>query len=202
MRTSAIISAVAPPSDFPVFSIFERETKPDAPLGVPDDLDQARRIFHANCGPASFAALVGALITDIIRFFPHFPESPHTSVPHMRRALADCGVEYQSAETWPQLGLGLIQFTGPWTERGSFHAAAQHRHWVAARSGKIYDVNAHAWLPLRQWECEIMPLLVAARPATTGWLLAKSYEVMPSLRYLPEFPLAAQNASSRGCCAR
>lgn len=80
-------------SPLPTFPIFLRETMPDAPLGVPDDLGLAQRLFQANCGPASFAALVGTLITDIIRFFPHFPREPHTSIPHMRRALQDCGVE-------------------------------------------------------------------------------------------------------------
>jgi len=191
--------AVAAPLHFPSFPIFKRETVPDATFSVPEDLAIAQRLFQANCGPASFAALVGTLITDIIRFFPQFPQAPHTSIPNMRRALRECGVEYQSSEVWPKLGLGLIQFTGPWTKRNSFHAAAQNRHWVAVRHGKIYDVNAHAWLPLHQWESDIMPLLVAARLATTGWRLAKSYEVLPTLRYLPEFPLAAPNARAHGC---
>jgi hypothetical protein len=187
--------------ELPTFPIFERETKPDAPLGVPEDLAHAHRMFQANCGPASFAALVGTLITDIIRFFPHFPDIPHTSIPQMRRALRECGVEYQTAQEWPRLGLGLIQFTGPWTARGSYHESAQNRHWVAVRHGKIYDINAHAWLPLWQWKTEIMQLLVESRPTTTGWLLAKSYEVLPTLQYLPEFPLAEQSEPSRDLCA-
>lgn len=184
------------------FPIFYRETVADAPLSVPDDLDLAQRLFQANCGPASFAALVGTLITDIIRFFPHFPDSPHTSIPEMRRALQECGVEYQAADDWPELGLALIQFTGAWTERRSFHAAAQNRHWIAVRKGRVYDVNAHAWLARDQWKKEVMPLLVAARPATTGWRLAKSYEVLPALRYLPEFPLAARSVPARSGCGR
>lgn len=192
---------VSTPSDLATFPIFAREAQSNVLLGVPDDLEIARRLFQVNCGPASFAALVGTLITDIIRFFPHFPDTPHTSIPHMRRALQECGVAYHSANEWPQLGLCLIQFTGPWTEKLRFHAAAKHRHWVAACRGKIYDVNAHAWLHLAQWETSIMPLLVAAHPAATGWQLAKSYEVMPSLRYLPEFPAAVRSGPAHSCYA-
>ena len=57
MISSAFIASVVPPLDLATFPIFERETKPKTPLGVPKDLDLARRIFQANCGPASFAAL-------------------------------------------------------------------------------------------------------------------------------------------------
>lgn len=181
--------------EFETFPIFARESSSDATLSVPDDLELAQGIFKANCGPASFAALVGTLITDIIRFFPHFPNSPHTSILHMRRALQQCGVAYSCPEKWPRLGLCLIQLTGPWTERARFHETARHRHWVATGASKVYDVNAHAWMSRIDWEQEIMPLLVTAHPAATGWRLAKAYEVLPSFRRLPEFPLAARTLS-------
>lgn len=119
----------------------------------------------------------------------------------MRWALERCGVEYESTNDWPHIGLALVQFRGPWTETKRFQEAAKKRHWVAVSNGNIYDVNAHAWLPLTQWESRIMPLLIAARPATTGWQLAKSYEVKPSLRYLPEFPVVERNEPLRGCSA-
>lgn len=183
------------PLELETFPIFERETCRNAVFYVPNDLELAQGIFQANCGPASFAALVGALITDIIRFFPHFPDSPHTSIPDMRRALENCGVDYTCPDDWPHLGLCLIQFTGPWSVHGRFHAAAQHRHWVAASDGNIYDVNAHSWMPRSTWERRVMPLLMEAHPAATGWKLAKSYEVLPRLRHLPVFPLATQTAS-------
>jgi hypothetical protein len=196
--TSTLLAShahVTHPLELETFPIFERELRSNSEFAVPGDLEIAQGIFQANCGPASFAALVGALVTDIIRFFPHFPDSPHTTVPHMKRALDQCGVTYTPADAWPRLGLCLIQFTGPWTEKARYHAAAQHRHWVAAAAGKIYDVNANAWMPRLDWEREIMPLLVAGHIAATGWQLAKSYEVLPSLRYLPEFPLAGRTAS-------
>ncbi len=200
-RSPSLKSPVSLLVNRPTFPIFKREAQMGGRHEVPADLDIARKLFHANCGPASFAALVGTLITDIIRFFPHFPHSPHTSIPHMRWALDKCGVAYKSTDQWPRLGLALIQFIGPWSDRGRFHAEAQHRHWVAVSNGHVYDVNAHSWLPLDQWRAIVMPLLIEAHPAATSWSLAKSYEVIPSLRYLPEFPQISQNAPSRSRCA-
>lgn len=176
---------------FPIFQHLEASTDQNP---VPVDLELASRMFRANCGPASFAALIGSLILDIIRFFPQFPASPHTSIPHMKRALEQSGVQYNSRKSWPNVGLCLIEFTGPWTKRGQYSEAAKHRHWVATIRGQIYDVNANQWLQMDVWEQQIMPHLVEAHPGRTGWRLLKSYEVLPAANFLPEFPLAGLSA--------
>lgn len=120
-------------------------------LTAPADVDLAHRMFRANCGPASFAALVGALVLDVIQYFPHFPHSPHTSIPQMRKAINLYGAEYCSGNDWPQAGLCILQLQGPWIAKKRFFESARHRHWVASNQGHVYDVNARSWMPYNRW---------------------------------------------------
>lgn len=157
-------------------------------MPIPADLHLASHLFQANCGPASFAALVGTLVTDIIRFFPHFPNSPHTTIPQMQAALDQCGINYQNHQFWPKFGLCLIQFKGKWSQNGRFYETAKHRHWVSCCDSRIYDVNANKWLSKQQWLTNIMPQLMEAHPGSQDWCVAKAYEVEPQECLLPMFP--------------
>jgi len=154
---------------------------------VPVDLAPCVRLYRANCGPASFAAVTGLLVTDIIRFFPQFPADPHTNIPQMKSALSRYGVSAEDiTETWPEDGLCLIQITGPWTERVWSHAACGHRHWVGVRNRCIYDVNEHAWSEYPIW-AKSMGERAAAHPRATGWKLLKSLRLARQPACLPEF---------------
>lgn len=155
---------------------------------IPDDLDRSARWFRANCGPASFAAITGLLITDIIRFFPQFPAMPHTNVPRMKEAFESCGIEAEDfGAQWPADGLCLIQITGPWTDRAWPHAACEHRHWVGVRNGFVYDVNLNAWLPRAKWQQSVMNKIAEAHSQATGWLLLKAFQIDPRPVAFPEF---------------
>ena len=155
---------------------------------APVDVDLCMRLFSANCGPASFAALTGLLVTEIMRFFPHFPESSHTNIPQMNAALSACGIRAaDGGNDWPQNGLCLLQICGPWTDRGWPGAACRHRHWVAVRNGYVYDVNVNQWLTKKRWESTVMSKLAAAHPRSTGWRLSKALSVEVQPVAFPEF---------------
>jgi hypothetical protein len=154
---------------------------------VPADLAPCVRLYRANCGPVSFAAVTGLLVTDIIRFFPQFPADPHTNIPQMKSALSRCGISAEDmTEVWPEDGLCLLQITGPWTDRAWSHAACGHRHWVAVRNGYIYDVNEHAWLEQAIW-IKSMGERAAAHPRATGWKLLKALRLARQPACFPEF---------------
>jgi hypothetical protein len=154
---------------------------------VPDDLALSAHLYRANCGPASFAAVTGLLITDIIRFFPQFPTDPHTNIPQMKSALSRCGISaVDMTEEWPEDGLSLIQITGPWTDRTWSHSACSHRHWVGVRNGYIYEVNEHAWMEFAGWS-RSMGERAATRPSATGWTLLKTLRLASQPTYFPEF---------------
>jgi hypothetical protein len=154
---------------------------------VPADLAPCVRLYRANCGPASFAAVTGLLVTDIIRFFPQFPADPHTNIPQMKSALSRCGISAEDmTEVWPEDGLCLIQITGPWSDRAWSHGACGHRHWVGVRNGYIYDVNEHAWLEQAIW-IKSMGERAAAHPRATGWRLLKALRLANQPACFPEF---------------
>jgi hypothetical protein len=154
---------------------------------VPNDLVLSVHLFRANCGPVSFAAVTGLLITDIMRFFPQFPADPYTNIPQMKSALSRCEIYAEDmTEDWPADGLCLIQITGPWTERSWSHSACYHRHWVGIRNGYVYDVNEHAWMERAIWS-QSMGERAATHPRATGWRLLKSLRLASQPIYFPEF---------------
>ena len=156
---------------------------PNTPI-EPKDLPIAYRIYEANCGPASFAALMGSLILDILCYFPHFPKKPYTTIPQMRQALEISGANFWSNDDWPDYGLCLIQLDGKWTARRQFHEAAKHRHWVAVNDGMVYDINSPRWIPKASWENHTMPHLVEANSGCEGWHLSKVFAIS---RLKPEY---------------
>jgi len=169
------------------FGRSDEYLQPFTDYPVPEDLDVGARLYRANCGPASFAAVAGLLVTDIIRFFPQFPESPHTNIPQMKSALSQCGIcEDEMSEEWPKDGLCLIQITGPWTERAWSHSACGHRHWVAVRNGYVYELNENAWMERADW-IRLMNERAASHSRSTGWRLLKSLQLVVQPTYFPEY---------------
>lgn len=163
-------------------------SRPYVRYPVPADLELSVRLFQANCGPASFAALTGLLVTEIIRFFPHFPLSPHTNIPQMSAALGRCGIAAQdNGGSWPEDGICLIQINGPWTQKAWPADSCRRRHWVAVRNGFVYDVNVNRWTPRYTWQSTVMDRLAAAHSRSTGWRLMKSLRVEPLPTSFPEF---------------
>src|SRR5207302_6238880 len=86
------------------------------PTFVPWDIEMARLNFGANCGPASFAALMKTEVCRVISYFPHFEHSNWTNLTQMLGALDGAGYDAElRRRELPSRGLALIQWLGPWT---------------------------------------------------------------------------------------
>lgn len=148
-------------------------------LYAPLDVDRAYRLHRANCGPASFAALFGRDVCEVMGFFPGFRAKPVTNIPRMHAALRGSGVSFRrEARRFPSDGLVLIQVEGPWTaaSRAAFDAP-RHRHWVSVRLGYVYEVNLESWVPRQVWEEDYLPALVARHSGATGWSVSAVFEL-------------------------
>ena len=76
----------------------------------PPDVIEAHRLFNANCGPASFAAVCRTAVTEVMPLFPQFPSRDWTTVGDMRRALQAALLNYSDTRTaLPEYGIALLQ---------------------------------------------------------------------------------------------
>ncbi len=78
---------------------------------------------------------------------------------------------------WPDAGLCLIQWTGPWSARPYRGSNLSQTHWVATACGFVFDVNWGSWLPKQNWEEVVLPELLLRRPSATGWEPLTAYEL-------------------------
>ena len=150
-----------------------------SPKFVPWDIEVARLNFGANCGPASFAALVGTEVCRVIGHFPHFEQSKWTNLTQMLRAFesADYDTEVRH-RVFPSRGLALIQWLGPWTERDFFSRwSLPHTHWVAIEGPWVFDHTAENWQCLREWAGTVAKEFVGEIPKATGWAVKYGVEV-------------------------
>lgn len=148
-------------------------------LYAPLDVTQAHRLHGANCGPASFAALVGRNVCEVMRYFPNFSEKPVTNIPRMHAALRDSGLRFRrETKNFPVDGLVLIQVEGPWTApRRAPYEAPRHRHWVSVRLDHVYEVNLESWVPRQVWEEDYLPALLSRHEGATGWSITTVFEL-------------------------
>jgi hypothetical protein len=150
-----------------------------SPTFVPWDIEVARVNFGANCGPASFAALLGTEVCRVMRYFPHFEHARWTNLTQMLRALG--AAEYDAEvrrRAFPSRGLALIQWLGPWTEGDFFSRwSLPHTHWVAVEGQWIFDHTAEEWQDLRQWGGNVARKVVSEIPRATGWAVKYGVEV-------------------------
>jgi hypothetical protein len=148
------------------------------PTFVPWDIAVARVNFGANCGPASFAALVGREVCRVIGHFPQFEHSKWTNLTQMLRALesADYDAEVRR-RVFPSRGLALIQWLGPWTERDFFSRwSLSHTHWVAVEGPWVFDHTVEKWQGLRAWAGSVTKEFVSEIPMATGWAVKYGVE--------------------------
>ncbi|HEX4086924.1 MAG TPA: hypothetical protein VHY22_18560, partial [Chthoniobacteraceae bacterium] len=144
----------------------------------PEGLEDAVREGTATCGPTSFAAITGCSVSAALPYFPSASVRPWTNRTDMERALFEAGFDYsRKPDDWPTAGLCLIQFTGPWTERGFEQAALKYTHWVAVLGEYVFDVNWSGWLPRENWEEIVLEELLTFIPATSGWRALTGYEL-------------------------
>jgi len=174
---------IADPQIFEPWSVRPTTLRPGAdPLDVlfaPLDVARAFELHGANCGPASFAALVGRNICEIMDLFPNFPERPFTNIPRMHSALRKTGLNFRrDTIDFPSNGLVLLQVNGPWTAPKRIdYESAYHRHWVTVRWGHVYEVNLESWVPRQVWEEDYLPDLLNRHEGSTGWSVRAVFEI-------------------------
>ncbi len=151
---------------------------PPRSLRAPTDVETANRLFGANCGPVTFAALLSLQTCDVMQFFSHFETRKFTTCRDMMQALKACGIEFAIGADYPEFGFALIQIEGPWTQsRKAARWSDKYTHWVGVCGRRIYDINAAAWMPAHEWEAQFVSALIAATPGATGWSVKRSVQV-------------------------
>ncbi len=149
---------------------------------VPPDIAQCEREFRSTCGPVSLAALFGTTVIEVMRFFPEFPQRDYVTQADMMYALHCCGAQPADdlSTTLPADGVALIQITGPWTQPGTpIRAQLRYTHWIACRSGYIFDQNIGDWLESQEWRTRGAPTWMARIPRYAGFAIRAGIPVTP-----------------------
>jgi hypothetical protein len=143
-----------------------------------DEAQAAADGFNFNCGPASACAILGLTPAEIRPHLLDFEAKGYTNPTLMAGILTGLGVRHRQVyrgdtdaaiPTWPNYGLVRIQFAGPWTKPG-VPMAARYRatHMIGYRKiggarAQVFDINAMCaggWIPVREWEDELIPWLI------------------------------------------
>lgn len=133
---------------------------------------------YATCGTMSFAAAARLKLDVAARYFPEIDAKPWINRTMMEKALRASGRQFDRRGTdWPDYGLCLVHFVGPWTQRAYPTAMLPHTHWIAVDRDYVFDVNWNGWLPRWNWEDVVLDELLASRPRATGWQIMTSYEI-------------------------
>ena len=152
----------------------------DAAIGCfsPSDLEDAERLYRANCGPASFSAVCRSPVVQAMRYFPHFPERDWTTIGDMRRALTDADVDFLDTDnSLPQYGLVLLQLRVNDRPLHPYYSLHQ-THWVGVCGDCFYDGNWGGWLPIWAWKDLVFSRLrFGARPAR-HWTVRNSIQLL------------------------
>lgn len=152
-------------------------------LVAPVDLDPAAA--WQSCGPGALAAAIRRSLADVRPRLPH--ERGFMSPADMKIALERCGYRFtERARAWPDFGLAMIMFDGPWSEPGLPAGAAMSRsHWIAVNrhaphGGEIYDVNCDRVVFFDFW-CRGFVYDLARqldKGATGGWSVRMGLEIV------------------------
>lgn len=131
-----------------------------------------------GCGPAAFGAIAGIPSDEVAQYFPNSNERLWTNRQHMEKALQSFGWRFtRVSDAWPQLGLCLVHWRGPWT-KSQFAAAIMPRtHWVAVVDEYVFDVNWGGWLPRENWEDIVVSDLIRRHHKADGWEPLTAYEI-------------------------
>lgn len=148
---------------------------------VPTDIRQSAKIFGANCGPVSVAALFGTQVIEVMKFFPEFPSRDYATSADMRYALDCCGAKRQVAgPTLPSDGIALIQLLGPWTKPGSpVRNQLRYTHWVACRLGYVFDINIGDWLEEEEWSENGAMSWMSTVTGCSGFAVREAHHIKP-----------------------
>jgi hypothetical protein len=155
---------------------------------VPWDANIARINFRANCGPIAFAAVLGIEVCPIIRHFPGFPDRPWCNFTQMKSALRNYGIEFESLKAqFPNIGLALVQWLGPWTDRDFFgRNSLNYTHWIAINDSLVFDHTIDHWLSLACWQEHVAARFIQDTPGARGWGVRFGIELKNSNVKAPE----------------
>jgi hypothetical protein len=143
-----------------------------------DSLDEFEAL---GCGHLAFAALAGIRVREVEIFFPQSGDRVWVNRIEMERALRQFGWQFKkTASRWPNIGLCLIHWYGPWTSRGYAHGILQRTHWVAVLGNYVFDANWHGWLPKENWEDVVVAELLQNQDKAQGWIPLTGYELCVS----------------------
>jgi hypothetical protein len=155
-------------------------------LGHIPSVNDAIRNLGATCGPVAFAAISGKTLPEAVSCFASFEPRRWTTRTDMERALLKAELPFNRLSgIWPETGLCLIQFTGPWTKRQFAQAALKHTHWVAVLGQYVFDVNWGGWLPQANWEDVVLWELLTLRTDANGWQVLTGYEMLVNAKRFP-----------------
>lgn len=133
---------------------------------------------QASCGPGAFAAIAGIPLQDLGSYFPDVEDIRWTNRRRMEQALQKVGWRFtKSDNTWPTVGLCLIHWCGPWTDRGYAHGILQRTHWIAVVADYVFDVNWRGWLPKQNWEDIVVSEVLQRHDSAFGWKPLTCYEL-------------------------
>lgn len=136
------------------------------------------QISEVGCGPTAFAAMAGIPVDELLGYFPDMGDLPWTNRKRMEQALQSFGWSFtKTQDEWPKLGLCLIHWCGPWTDRGYAHGILQRTHWVAVVADYVFDTNWRGWLPKENWEDAVVSELLQAHETAYGWKPLTCYEL-------------------------
>ena len=155
---------------------------------APADIVTSARVFSATCGPFALAAVLGTFACEVMRFFPYFPKRTYTTAADMEYALQCCGARFfRDTGLLPEIGVSLLQLTGPWTDHpGAARHAQTMTHWVATRGEFLYDVNVGDWLERDEWIANAADTWIASVPKATGWRPLVAFTLTPQpFRFSP-----------------
>lgn len=168
---------------------FSANTRGDLGSGgfVPWDVEVARINFGANCGPTSFAAVLGLEVCSGLRHFPGFVERRWCNFTQMKQALRSCGVSFTTVRSkLPQSGLALVQWVGPWVY-GDFggRRSSKYTHWIGVDQKQIFDHTEAKWMPIAIWEEQVAAAFLQEISGATGWTVKFGIELMKSNNKFP-----------------
>lgn len=167
---------------------------------VPWDVEVARLNFGANCGPTSFAAVLGLEVCSALTHFPGFVDRRWCNFSQMKQALRSCGVSFTVVRAaLPKCGLALVQWLGPWvtTDFGG-RKSLKYTHWIAVEGNWVFDHTESRWMPINAWQEEVAAVFLQDIPRATGWAVRVGIEVTKSNSRLPSgaYGLAASSSAS------
>jgi hypothetical protein len=166
----------------------------DGILYCPPDVDEAKKAWGANCGPAALAAVLGRPVMEMAAYFPRFHPGRCASTVQIAEAIAKATddevavtpsqrIDMRSGKgfvsrMWPSRGVACLMFHGPWDlQRSRSPDAAKklykHAHWIGIQQlgmvTMVYDIHSKCWEPVCDWRDETLARVLDDHKSNEWW---------------------------------